>query len=502
MQNPKYQPERIVLIDIDGLCQAIWQQALEAQTIPHLASLIGGQDCNFGIQFEAVSTLPSITYCCQASAITGAHPSQHWIAGNQFFDRFGRLTGGRPRLYQFDYQDAPAVFLQGLAGAAINPEVETIYETAARHNRTSTVAFHMYAHGAQHWLKPGIEDWADFVFGEAPGFGARFDQAMINDVLEHLEMGARPDLLTVYFFGLDHESHIHGPQIQTTYLSEVIDPQIGRLLQALRKEDLLSETLFAIFSDHGQISVTNDDRHNLKVGFLIDREIGDVFQALKLDVYDHPFEGLACDVFLVPAGGMASLYIRRCEGDWSQPPQFDHDILTAAEAFWQANREGLYSTDLYQALDMILVRDVENQGWYAPYQAFTPQGLISVENYLSQHPEIEAVDTTNRLAALSSPSSGDILLFARTAEGYCFSTLPYRGSHGGLHPDESLAVLAFGMPEAAPAAIDELRKTLRTAITARCRAEGNRRSGNVDLAYGLRAVMGWNTHPQPNDGPR
>jgi hypothetical protein len=491
MPGRPYTPQRLVLVDVDGLRADAFRHALESGELSHLGRLLGGPRAERGICFPAVSTAPSMTYCCQASGITGAHPRDHWIPGNHFFDRFGRITGGVPRKFEFDFVDAPAVFLQGLAGEAINPAVPTLYETAAEHGFASTVVYHMYAHGAPHWLKPGLDDWRAFVAVDRAGFGERYDNAMVADAIRHLREGHRPNLLTLYFFGLDHESHLEGPAGQQHYLASIVDRQVGTFLQAYEELGLLPDTLFVLFSDHGQKEVVLDDRHKLQVGFLWDRELGLVFEALGTDVYDHPLEGRHCEAVVSPCGAMAHIYLRRQGRPWADAPSFDREVLLHAQAFWAANDAGAYCAELQGAMSMVMVRDVEREGWYADYRVYTPHGLVPIDDYLAAHPEIVTVDAANRLHCMAGPVTGDLLLFTNYEQGYHFAIPPYRGIHGGLHPDDSLAVLAYGLPEGPPEQVEHLRCALTAALADRCRAEGGRQVGTVDMAYGVRVVMGW-----------
>lgn len=499
----------MVMMDIDGLRYDVFSLGLQSGKAPNLGRLLGAGPAFFspdrdlfceaacsealrlpkGLLYAAISTAPSVTYCCQASSFTGAHPRDHWIPGNVFFDRFGRINGGVPRKYEFDFVDGPQVFLEGLAGKALNPAARTIYQTAAERGFSSMVAYNMYAEGAQDWLKPGLDDWKAFLALSRAGFGERFDNAMLEDVLRWLRRGRRPDLLTLYFFGLDHESHVLGPGVQSDYL-EVIDRQIGRFLQEYERLGLMPDTLFVIFSDHGQYHVINDDAHTLKVGFLFDREMGYLFEALGLDVHDHPLEGPNCDALLAPCGGMAYVYLRRRGGHWRDAPEFEQ-VLRLAQAFWEANESGKYCCELHGALYMVAVRDVERQGWYADYLAYTPGGLKPIREYLAEHPEIKTVDAENRLHYLSSPLTGDLLLFADWEHGYSFNLVPYIGTHGSLHPSDSTAILAYGLPGGTPQQVGEVQEALEAALAERCRQEGQRLVGNVDLAYSLRALMGW-----------
>ena len=69
-----------------------------------------------------------------------------------------------------------------------------------------------------------------------------------------------------YFMGLDHHSHLHGPDQQQPYLKEMIDPQVGLLLDTLDRHSMLSDAVFVIVSDHGQVDAVPDDRHALQLG--------------------------------------------------------------------------------------------------------------------------------------------------------------------------------------------------------------------------------------------
>jgi hypothetical protein len=475
-----FAPQRLLVIDIDGLRQDVFHQALAEKRIPHLAGLLCAPDGRTGLHLDPLSPFPSITFCAQSTIFTGQHPDGHGITGNQFFDRFGRRTGGTPRFYAFDVGDAlaydDAVFTftgaLGLLGETIEPGAQTLYERAARQGRTSSVVYHMLCRGATHWLRPSLVDIARFTKGGGLiGMSAeQYDQEMMNQTLSHLRSGAQPDILTVYFMGLDHTSHCEGPHAQLEYLSRVVDTQVGRLVTALQNTQRLAGTLVAVVSDHGQIEVIPDDRHSLRLSFPFDREMGYLFDALGLDVHDKPKEGPDTDAVVASNGGMAQVYLRRKNANWDEPPRFMQDVYPVARAFWEAHTTGRYAPDVRDALAMILVRDVEHSGWQADYQALTPDGnLLPVDDFLRSHPEIQAAGAPERLSHLAGPNSGDLILVSNYAEGFYFGG-PTVGVHGGLHPQDSLAVTSLGwagatstqwawMEEAAQQVIREQQKT-------------------------------------------
>jgi hypothetical protein len=420
--------------------------------------------------------------------------------GNQFFDRFGRLSNGVPRHYAFDVgdtlavDDAVLVFTGqvGLAGRVLAAEALTLYEHAARRGLTSTVAYNMIARGATHWIRPDLVDIARFTKGGGLlGLSSeQYDGEMVDKTLAHLRSGARPDVLTVYFMGLDHHSHEHGPDHQYDYLTRVVDAQAGRLLAELAARDLMEGTLFVVLSDHGQIEVIPDDRHSLRLSFPFDREMGYLFDALKLDVHDVPGEDPNCDAVVASNGGLAHVYLQNRRGHWADQPRFIDDVLPVAQAFWEANATGRYAEDLNNALSMILIRNVERDGWSGDYLAFTPSAQLPISDYLASHPEIKTVEAVNRLRRLACPTSGDLVLVSNYAEGFYFGG-PIRGVHGGLHPHDSEAVLSLGWPTGSREQVEMLRSVTHGAVSDRCQAEGERREGIVDMVTAVFAVMGW-----------
>jgi hypothetical protein len=350
----------------------------------------------------------------------------------------------------------------------------------------------MTTRGATHWIRPNLADIARFTKGGGLlGLSAeRYDGEMLDHALAHLEAGARPDVLTLYFMGLDHHSHQHGPIAQPDYLTRVVDAQVGRLLAELERLNLLAGTVFAVVSDHGQIQVIADDAHSLKLGFPFDREMGYLFDALKLDVHDFPGEGPNCNAVVSLNGGLAHVYLQNRQGKWADVPSFEADVQPVAQAFWEANATGRYSHDIKDALAMVLVRNVERDGWEADYAVYTPEGIVALDNYLATHPQIKTVDASHRLRRLASAVTGDLLLVSNYADHYYFGG-PIRGVHGGLHPEDSEAVLSLGWPTAAPAEAAAWRETALGVVADRCRAEGGRLPSVVDMAPVLRALMGW-----------
>jgi hypothetical protein len=480
----------LVIFDIDGLRQDAFLRGLESGRLPNLGRLFGLGS----VHLNPVSPFPSITFCAQTTIFTGLHPGRHGITGNQFLDRFA------PRFYAFDagetmeYGDAVSVFAgdPGLVNEALDSSVPTLYQRAAREGWTSLVAHHMVSRGADEWLRPSILEIARLTRG-GKLFGIsseEYDDRMVEDIIEQLQDGSRPDVLTAYFLGIDHESHTSGPEVQLEHLSAVTDGQVGRILNALDEHGMLDNALVAVVSDHGQIDVPASDRHALELGFPFDRELARVFDALGLDVHDLPGEGEDCNAALGLNGGMAHVYLRCKTGEWDDEPRFDDDVLPVAQAFWEANQSGEHFSNLQNALAMILVRDVQGDGWQADYQVYTPEGLVDVDDYLAAHPELEFVDAVPRLEGLAGPNSGDVLLVANYARGYYFGA-PLEGVHGGLQADDSLAVTSLAWVGAGEEELERLESVVESVVTERCEEEGRTRASLADFVPVVEALLGW-----------
>jgi hypothetical protein len=176
-------------------------------------------------------------------------------------------------------------------------------------------------------------------------------------------------------------------------------------------------------------------------------------------------------------------------GRWADPPNFEQEVLRVGEAFWAGHTTGRYAADLEGALAGVLVRDAEQAGWGAPFRALTPQGeLRSLADWFAGQPADIYADPVHRLENLAGPQAGDLLLISNYAGGYYFGG-PVSGVHGGLHPEDSFALLAYGWPGVPAGQWEAARTAIEDAIIARCQAEGGRYLSTADMATGLMAVL-------------
>jgi len=493
------EPRALMIIDIDGLRRDVFEAALQSGSLPSFERILGGPTGEAAFQVPAVSTAPSITFTAQASIVTGTHPGVHGIIGNESFDRFGRISDGRPRHFGFDVgdtlaaDDAVNVFRQGLASRALRSRAPTLYEKFALRRLPSAVFYHMYARGASFWRPPNLIDIARFTKGRGVlGLEAgQYDAGMLRNLGAYLHTAERPSVVMAYFMGLDHHSHLHGPDTQAEYLAGTLDAQMGQLLTVLEQQGWLDDTLFAIVSDHGQINAIPDDRHSLRLGFPFDLELVHVFSALGLDVHDKPGEDPGCDAVMGLNGGLAHVHLQRHDGRWADPPYFEADVLRVAQAFHDMNTRGRYAPELQETLELVLVRNVEAHGWDADYEVVLESGQRwPLSAYLEAHPELAYIDAANRLSLMISEAAGDLLLIARGRDGYYFGG-PQRGVHGGLLAGESEPVLVLAYPGGNGESITHLHQTFERALRERCAAEGGRQPSVADMVPLVESLLGW-----------
>jgi hypothetical protein len=492
-------PNRVILIDIDGLRYDHFRSAVEDGKAPNLRRIVS----DAAYHTAAHSTAPSVTFAAQASIITGAHPAEHKIAGNQLFDRFGRLNQGRARYYGFDvgdtleYDDAVAVFADDLADKMLSADVQTIYETAAQHGKQSLVVYHMYARGAQQVVRPSIISLARFKQGTGILKGLiglqpqKYDASMIDEMGKAFKKAdQKPDCVMAYFMGLDAFSHANGPETQQKYLEKEVDPLLGKLLDLLNTHGMLDDAMFVIVSDHGQIETPGDDEHTIRLGFPADRELDDFFKDLNLDVHDMPGEDPNVDAVVALNGGMAHVYLRHGQGEWPAFPRYQEDVVRVAQAFVEANESGKYCGDLKNTLDAVLIRNVEAaQNWDAPYSVYQNGGkLVSIEDWLHRNMASGYVDAANRIRLATSERTGDLILLAKATQGVYFGGPGLEGVHGSLAADDSRAVLSVCVPDASEADQQAMRERAEQLVMDRCDAEGDRKPSVADAGYLIRKL--------------
>lgn len=244
----------LVVISIDGLVPAYYVRPDRwGLRIPHLRQLRRQGAYAEGV----IGVYPSVTYPSHTTIMTGALPADHGIVANTIFDE-----PTKPPARRWYWQ---AAFIK----------VDTLWAAAKRAGlRVASVGWPVTVEAQEiDWNLPEIWD----PFAPRSAFPAPFRKYATPGLIERVLKWAKktpsdyrpnddfrvdaavylieqmkPHLLLVHLIDLDGTQHRYGPYSDQAFqMTEKQDARVGRLLEALRRADLLSSTTVAIVSDHG-----------------------------------------------------------------------------------------------------------------------------------------------------------------------------------------------------------------------------------------------------------
>lgn len=507
-------PDRpdLLILALDGVERHLLYPMLRDGRLPELANLLGGDLDRVYFDDVAVSSLPSSTATSWASIVTGETPARHGVAGNEFFIRdSGRFAAPVPVTIGRG-EPVLRIYTEGYANELL--ERPTVYERMRQREPGVRiwVAMHQYYAGADRLLltdRTVLLDAVDallqtHVAGALSGEQSltlfhEFDQEAIENTIEALEDEV-PDVLTVYFPGLDHYAHVADKDpdaARREYLTEAIEPLVAELREALQHQDALSDRYVVITSDHGHTSVVRDDAHSL--GMSGGGEPPDLLERAGFTVRPFQMEvepDRHFDTVLAYQGAMAYVYVadrstcrdgkRPC--DWQEPAR-PRDIEAVAEAFHRNNETGDLVPEMRGVLDLILVRVRPSDGAETDvFEVYRGGGRTQpVQTYLQKHPRPAYVALEERLRELGmgphGDRAGDVILIAhngnreRAEDRYYFASL-YHSWHGSpSHRDSDVPLIL--------AHTGRSRAQLRAAVTDSFRGRTSQRH-TADLLLRLR----------------
>ena len=504
----------LLFLAFDGVSRSLIYDLLRNGELPHLASLLGGEQDGFSHAYfddTLLATMPSSTMAAWTTAMTGLPPGEHGITGNEFFIREERRLGAPAPVSFSSAEPTLAMYTKGYLDRM--KQVPSVYDRLREKERDLLVwvAVHQIFSGADRLLvtKPTIlvTAFAHVVETAARKLArkekprqpyVRLDNQVIDVVVDELKRGPVPDVLTVYLSGTDLYAHIarEGPDdARRSYLKEVVDPAMGRLEARLRERDALADRWVVLTSDHGHSQVLHDDEHALATKIDDDApavmtRAGYKLRPMRLDVSkDDPFDAVFC-------GGGATAYVYVADRstcgaqcDWTQPPRYEADVLPAADAYFRASMEGTTVPGMKGTIDLVLTRRPRA---YAevdlPFEVYIGGGETQpVAEYLAEHPHPTYIDAPERLRELAEghrgERAGDVMLVAHNgdredpAARYYFAAL-YRSWHGSPSRQDSEIPLVVAHPRAS-------RELIRGRVSA-VLGERPRQQKITDLLIDLR----------------
>lgn len=286
--TPASSPDKppILYLAFDGVGRELLYDMLRKGKLPHLATLLGGAAGPSGSEFphahfdeHLLSTLPSSTMAAWATTMTGVGPAEHGITGNEFFIRETSEFACPAPVSFADSKPTIEIFTDGYMNRL--SEAPSVYERMREKdpNLLAWVGMHDLYRGADELLLTKRAVLADAFEGaieveakkelakeESRRLYADLDKAVIETVTDHLREGPLPDVLTVYLSGTDLYAHIakEGPDAaRRSYLEEIVDPALAKLVDVLRARDTLAHRWVVLSADHGHTQVVHDDAHAL-----------------------------------------------------------------------------------------------------------------------------------------------------------------------------------------------------------------------------------------------
>lgn len=244
-----------VIVDVDGVRRDTIEQLYDGGHLPNFQRIFA----NARWFDRAATVLPSITMAAQASLFTGVPPSRHGVPGNQWFDReAGRLYDYvSPSGLACTYGFATVAGTRCTGGLGnLHLRASTIYEAASQAGLTSAVVYSQYWKGATQPMPPTEPEALLFIRGNAIDWPS-FDREMAARAISGLKARGVPSILTIYFAGADTAGHKHGLAGQVAYLTDIIDPLLGNILDAYQalEPEWAANTMFVLASDHGRTDV-------------------------------------------------------------------------------------------------------------------------------------------------------------------------------------------------------------------------------------------------------
>jgi hypothetical protein len=483
---------RVILLALDGVGDSELRTALVSGMMPNAAAALGVSGDIFASAYavdDVLSVLPSTTLAAWTSLFTGEPPARTGVPGNEWFVREERRFYAPAPVTIEEADDALAVYTDGLLGGAIR--VPTLYEHAGVRSYVSLSQVHR---GADVLLLPDAGALGDLVAAAVRGVAdadesvsqevyRELDANAVDRLLETLRNRGVPDLLVVYFPGVDLFTHVaeHALADQQTYLRDGIDPAIGHLLDAYRGAGVLEDTWIIFVSDHGHTPVLPDDRHALGTDGADDPPAVLTGAGFRMRAFRRELDAEEEDFQATVAyqGAMAYVYLADRSGcpqpgercDWLRPPRFDEDVLPVVRAFDAANRTGEHVPALRGTLDLILARQPRPPGEDAlPFEVWDGRTLVPIGEFLRRHPRPELLDFEKRMRGLAAGPyghrAGDVLLLARSGierpidDRYYFSS-KYRSWHGSPTGQDSRIPLIVGRSGVPAQAI---RERVRRAV--------------------------------------
>lgn len=206
----------LLILALDGMNRGLLYDMLRAGELPEFAALLGGRSngefnrAHFDDRLTA--TLPSSTAPAWVTAMTGAPPAEHGVAGNEFFIRDSRRFAAPIPMSLSDAAPVIQTYTDGYWSELI--EVRGVYELMRDRDPDVQiwVAMHQYQDGADKlilskgtvladafraFLAGGVDQIKEHLGGDnISELYSIVDREALDGAMELVEEGEVPDVLT------------------------------------------------------------------------------------------------------------------------------------------------------------------------------------------------------------------------------------------------------------------------------------------------------------------
>lgn len=225
----------VVMIGIDG-----WgAYSINKAQIPNIRKLMA----NGSYTLQKRSVLPSVSAANWASMYMGASPELHGYCewGSQVPDLLSRVLN----------QDSifPTIFSE-LRRQNPTAEIGNIHEWEGIKYLVDTLALNYNKHVVE---------------------AKKDSTALAHYAISYIEK-AKPTLVNIVFDALDHVGHTKGHDTADYFIKlEEIDGYIGKIIEAINKSGIASETIIIVTADHGGIRYGHGGRtmNEMETPFII-----------------------------------------------------------------------------------------------------------------------------------------------------------------------------------------------------------------------------------------
>jgi hypothetical protein len=464
---PKKEGPHVIIFALDGGIPAQLMATIQSGNAPRIAALLGKEQGNGLFEHayaapNALAVMPSSTIADWAAVFTGSTPAVDGVTGDEWFVRSNAQFYAPVPVSVSDITDNTKTVADDLVGKAL--KVPTLYERLGKRSYVSmnsihrgatyytTVAPSAFAAMIEHFLKGALEGHE-----VERSLSGSIDRESVNKLIQAIDEHGIPDLQVVYFPGIDIFTHEAEDPLnsQMRYLSKVTDPLVGQVLDEYHKKGISS--VYVVFiSDHAHIPTIDKESNELGTDenspFTVVHRAGFRVRKPSLIVPPPPdfqavlaYQGFTAYVYLAdrstcPKDGSVC--------DWRKPPRFRQDLMPVLRGFYGSNRWGKPVRRLKGTIDLILSREPVGPGQRArPFEIFDGHELVSIDDYLWDHPRPDLADFAQRIKWLSAgpygDRAGDILLIARACtnlpiqDRYYFSDVTHYSWHGSACEQDS-----------------------------------------------------------------